>query len=65
MHVYFRGICMCVACMTTCPVGTVQVFGVCLRVTAQLSPGLLLLFEPDALQALGAGDESDVPALFH
>lgn len=30
-----------------------------------LSPGLLLLLEPDALQALGAGDEGDVPTLFH
>lgn len=45
-----------------------QVFGVCVcvyGVAARVSPGLLFLFESDALQALGAGDEGDVSALFH
>lgn len=42
-----------------------HVCGGCYRVTAQFSPGLLLLLEPDALQTLGAGDEGNVPALFH
>lgn len=49
-----------------CAAGKVHVSGgTFIESQTLLSPGLLLLLEPDALQALGAGDEGNVPTLFH
>lgn len=58
------GIYICGACDRYCG-PSAHVWGVCLLSYSLLSPGFLLLFESDALQVLGAGDEGDVPTLFH
>lgn len=55
---------MCHLCFCKC-VASGHEGGMLMESQTLLSPGLLLLLEPDAFQALGAGDEGDVPTLFH